>query len=293
MMEAFEDLVKNWQDYRTFKAGHQHTVVGTLKVLDDVRSAELKNRRSILVYLPPSYNQVDKRFPVIYMHDGQNLFDQFTSFSGEWQVDETLEALSKEGLEAIVVGIPHAGEYRMAEYSPFVDGERGQGRGEAYLSFVVKAVKPLVERNFRTLDGKSHTGIMGSSMGGLISLYAFFRYPGIFGFAGALSPYVMFTSGALFKYVEQSPFNPGRVYLDVGTREESHLRTDIARFHSLSRRYCDQVRRMRDLLIKKGYIPGQSLLYVEDEGAIHHESAWARRLPQALRFLLQSVARST
>jgi len=88
-----------------------------------------------------------------------------TAFQVKWQVDETLGGIEQRRPEAIVVGIPHAGEYRMAEYSPFVDGERGQGRGEAYRLFVVKAVKPLVERNFRTLDGKSHTGIMGSSMG--------------------------------------------------------------------------------------------------------------------------------
>jgi len=104
---------------------------------------------------------------------------------------------------------------------------------------------------------------------------------------------VMFASGALFKYVEQIPSNPGRAYLDVGTREESHLWADRALCHSMSRRYCDQVRGMRDLLVKKGYSPGQSLLYVEEEGGIHHESAWASRLPQALRFLLQRAARST
>jgi predicted alpha/beta superfamily hydrolase len=287
-MEVFQNLAENWQDYRTFKNGHQHTVVGTLKVLDGVRSVELKNRRPILIYLPPSYNQMNKRFPVIYMHDGQNLFDRFTSYSGEWEVDETLERLSRQGLEAIVVGIPHAGEHRIAEYTPFVDRKRTGGRGETYLSFVVETVKPLVDRDFRTLNDKDHTGIMGSSMGGLISLYAFFRYPEIFGFAGAMSPYVMFATGAIFPYVEKIPFNPGRVYLDVGTREEAHLMKDEGLFQSLSKHYRDQVRHMRDLLTQKGYRPGHSLLYVEDEGAIHHESAWARRLPQALSFLLQT-----
>ncbi|MGH2524747.1 MAG: alpha/beta hydrolase-fold protein, partial [Anaerolineales bacterium] len=117
-----------WQDYVKLNGARGHSVVGALKVLPGFWSPQLENERDILVYLPPSYRRGSRRYPVIYMQDGQNLFDRATSFAGEWQVDETMEALSQEGLEAIVVGIPNLGERRVAEYSPFPHrGRPGQG----------------------------------------------------------------------------------------------------------------------------------------------------------------------
>src|SRR5690348_4734548 len=133
-----------WLDYPQ-AAGTGHTVVGTLKIYLGLWSPQLQNRRDILVYLPPSYSTGQRRYPVVYMHDGQNLFDDATSFVGEWKVDETMETLSKEGIEAIVVGIPNQGEQRLDEYSPFRDRLRHGGRGDAYLSFVVRTVKPLID----------------------------------------------------------------------------------------------------------------------------------------------------
>jgi len=150
-----------------------HTIVGTVRVLDQVYSPELENRRAILVYLPPDYDSSQQRYPVIYMHDGQNLFDQATSYTDEWQVDETMEALSRGGYPAIVVGIPNMGEQRIDEYSPFDDPAHGVGQGHAYLAFIVETLKPLIDQQFRTLPDRLHTGIMGASMGGLISLHAF------------------------------------------------------------------------------------------------------------------------
>jgi predicted alpha/beta superfamily hydrolase len=282
----------DWQDYAAYRRSTEHTVVGTLKVLQGLFSPQLDNRRDILVYLPPSYAGADRRYPVIYMHDGQNLFDRATSFVGEWQVDETLEALSGEGWEAIVVGIPHTPGRRWDEYSPFHDAQKGGGLGDAYLAFVVETLKPVIDLDFRTRPDRAHTGILGSSMGGLISLYAFFQYPEIFGFAGVMSPAVFFAHRALLDYVKSVASVPGKLYLDVGTRELSHQRSDRFLLRLPSRRYCADVRRLRDLLTRKGYRLGQDLLYVEEPGAPHHESAWARRLPNALRFLLadQGVA---
>ncbi|UCG23179.1 MAG: alpha/beta hydrolase [Chloroflexota bacterium] len=274
-----------WQDYHTTRNGRAHSVIGNVKVLHDLESVELGNRRDILVYLPPSYESGDRRYPVFYLHDGQNLFDAETSFAGEWRVDNTMEALGQEGVEAIMVGIPNAGEERVDEYSPFHMPKLGGGRGDLYLNFLIDQVKPLIDADFRTLLSPADTGIMGSSLGGLISLYGFFRHPETFGSAGVMSPSLWFADNAIYDFVHKAPFNAGRLYLDAGTREYGGDSIWSSRpFHS--RRYYAGVRRMYRLLVKKGYRPRRDLLYVEEKKAGHDEEAWARRLPAAVRFLL-------
>lgn len=274
-----------WHDYTARKKNSYHTVVGTLKIRERVWSPQLHNKRDILVYLPPSYASSQRRYPVLYMHDGQNLFDQATSHAGEWHVDETMRQLSREGIEAIVVGIPNAGGQRLAEYSPFPDVYHGPGRGQAYLEFVIQTVKAMVDADFRTLPGRQHTGIIGSSMGGLISLYAFFHCRETFGFAGVMSPSFWFANHAIFRYVQEQEFVPGKIYLDAGTREYGGDSNDEEALRR-SRRYYAGVRRMKRILVRKGYRPIRELYMVEEKWAGHHEPAWARRLPDALRFLL-------
>lgn len=276
----------DWQDYTQDKEAGQHTVTGTVRVLRDVWSPQLRNRRDLLVYLPPSYEKSNKRYPVVYMHDGQNLFDQFTSFAGEWQVDETMEALSRRGYEAIVVGLPNLGEQRLDEYSPFPHPRYSTGQGAKYLDFILQTVKPLVDRDFRTQPERTQTGMIGSSMGGLISLYAFFRPPQAFGFVGVMSPSLWFAQGRIFTYVEQAAFTPGKIYLDTGTHEQTHFFTDRPQLRLRLSGYNSTVHGMYDLLYHKGYRPGQDLLYVEEESGLHNEAAWARRLPGAIEFLL-------
>jgi len=254
-----------WVTYDAYRQT-SHTAVGEIRVLPGLYSPQLNNRRDVLVYLPPEHEAGERRFPVLYMQDGQNLFDSGTAFGGnEWQVDETLESLSAEGLGAIVVGLPHAGEARVPEYSPFPG--LGEARGEAYLSFIIDTVKPLIDAAFRTRPERAHTGILGSSMGGLISLYAFFRHPEVFGLAGSMSPSLWYTRGAIYTFIRQAPFVPGKLYLDNGTREPSAAR-------------------LERVLEEKGYTPGRDMLYVAEEGGQHSEIDWARRLPNALRFLL-------
>lgn len=277
----------NWQDYVTPERAAGHTVVGTLRMLTGLWSSQRGNRRDILVYLPPSYDQGNRCYPVIYMHDGQNLFDQVTSFAGEWEVDETMQALSREGLEAIVVGIANTGAERLDEYSPFHEPKQGGGQGEQYLEFVTRTVKPLIDSSFRTLPDRVHTGIIGSSMGGLISLFAFFCYPDIFGLVGAMSPSLGFARQAIFPVIQQASFGGGKIYLDAGTQEYSNPGTHPLLCRIRSYHYLATVRKMYQLLRRKGYHPNQNLLYVEAEGAIHSEKAWASRLPGAIRFLLQ------
>ena len=278
-------MMVEWLDYAASTDREEHTVVGDLRLLAGIESPQLGNERDLLVYLPPSHETGNGRYPVIYLHDGQNLFDAETSFAGEWGVDETMEALSHDGIEAIVVGIPNSGEDRLDEYSPFHEQARGGGRGDLYLSFIIDTVKPLVDASFHTLTGRDHTGIMGSSMGGLISLYAYFRHPKLFGFAGAMSPSFWFAKGAIYDLVQEAAFVPGRIYIDAGTREYGEGRhwTSIP---WRSRRYYAGVRRMNRLLAKKGYRPRHDLLYIEEKWAIHEEAAWRRRLPLAIRFML-------
>lgn len=272
----------NWLDYRQWKT--EHTVSGTVMVLPEVWSPQLENQRELLVYLPASHHESSRRYPVIYMHDGQNLFDALTSYTGEWYVDETMMGLEQEGIEAIIVGIPNMGGERLNEYSPFIQARLGGGRGDQYLDFLTQTVKPLIDASFLTLPERESTGILGSSMGGLISLYGFFRHPQIFGMAGAMSPAFWFGQRAIFPYVENAPYVPGKVYLDAGTLE-ARGRQLISRKYAWS--VTGAAQEMRDLLVAKGYRDGKDVLYVEEGGAPHHESAWARRLPDALRWLLK------
>lgn len=242
-------------------------VTGTLEVLPSVHSPQLGNDRPVVIYLPPSYRHVPEcRYPVIYLHDGQNLFDRTTSYIGvEWGVDETLEALSTEGIEAIAVGIWNT-EQRMSEYSPFPNWF--MGRGEAYLDFIVDTVMPTIAQLYRVLPGRNNTVLFGSSMGGLISLYGFITRPHIFGRVGAMSPAFWVGNGMMHTVVRERPFVPGRIYIDHGTREYNPYR-------------------MRDVLLEKGYRLGEDLVYLSERGGEHDERAWARRLPNALRFLLK------
>jgi predicted alpha/beta superfamily hydrolase len=263
------------------------TVAGTLKLLPQVYSPQLDLRRDLLVYLPPDYALSARRYPVIYMHDGQNLFDQATSFAGEWHVDETLEALAPQGTAAIVVGIPNGGEARIDEYSPYPERRVGRGgRGRNYLDFLADSVKPLVDGLFRTLPEPQHTVIAGSSMGGLISLYGFFAFPHAFGFAGVMSPALWFGRGQIMKYVAKQPPILGRIYLDMGTAEGAEPVKMEAWRRSLLARSTTLDGELYAMLVAKGYRPGRDIRYVVDEGAPHNEAAWAARLPAAMRFLL-------
>lgn len=206
------------------------------------------------------------------MHDGQNLFDPATSFAGEWGVDVAMTQAPRRGRRAIVVGIPNMGVDRMKEYSPFYDERHGGGRGDDYITFVTQTVKPLIDATYRTRPERDATGIVGSSLGGLISLYAFFREPSVFGFAGAMSPALWFAGGQIFPFVEEARYVRGRVYLDVGTREGAGTLANA--------------RAMRDALARKGYREGHDLHWIEDDGGMHNEAAWGRRLRDALPFLL-------
>jgi predicted alpha/beta superfamily hydrolase len=267
----------HWLDYEDAYEGGGTRIAGTVKVLRDVKGPEPDDIRDILVYLPPSYATANRTYPAVYMHDGQNLFDPATSFAGEWRVDDSLEELAGDGVEAIVIGIPNVGARRLNEYSPFDDPRFGPGRADDYLRFVVETVKPAVDDEFRTTGQPEGTATMGSSMGGLISLHAFFERPDVFGLVGAVSPSLGFAGHGMIDYLKRVSFRGGRIYMDAGT-EEGHPSHPGA--------YARLVRHACDILVRAGYTEGRNLRFVEDEGGRHNEAAWAARFPDALRFLL-------
>jgi predicted alpha/beta superfamily hydrolase len=262
-----------WREYPLAGTGKPGQVA--LRVWPEVLSPQLRNYRDILVALPPGYEGDGELQPVVYMQDGQNLFDPATSYAGDWGLVAALDELALEGVRPILVGIPNMGRRRRYEYSPFRDIIHGGGGGDRYLAFVVETVKPLVDASFRTRRERSHTVIAGSSLGGLISLYGLYRYADVFGAAGVHSPALWVAHRAILGYVEEmASLAVGRVHLDVGTAEGD----DALR----------EVRLLQRLLLAAGHVKGRDLSYVEDQGAEHEEAAWGRRFRTALPFLLGS-----
>jgi predicted alpha/beta superfamily hydrolase len=275
------------RDYGTSLGTPSSTVVGDLRVLSGIDGPGYAPGRDILIHLPPGAFTSGRRYPVLYMHDGQNLFDAATGFSGEWQVDETLAILATESLELIVVGIPNGGDIRYVEYTPY-PGRRGRfpdgGLGRAYLRWVVATVKPAIDSAFPTRTDRESTGIMGSSLGGLISLWAAVEHGSTFGRVGAMSPAFPGGQGVILGPLRRLEIRPIRIYIDAGGREGSHAPTpEEARRWSAGFMY--DARRVRDALVTSGLRESIDLRLVEDPEAIHHETAWAGRFPDALRFL--------
>ncbi|HEX8832202.1 MAG TPA: alpha/beta hydrolase-fold protein, partial [Longimicrobium sp.] len=191
---TWRGTVAGWQDPGKIPA-RKSTRRPTVTVLDTAFPIpQLHRTRRVWVYLPPDYASSSKRYPVLYMHDGQNVFDDSTSGFGEWGVDETLDSLFATGDPGvIVVAVDHGGAKRLDEYSPFINPRHGGGEGDAYVDFLAQTLKPLIDRRYRTRPDRLNTGVAGSSMGGLISLYAALKYPDVFGRAGIFSPSLWFS----------------------------------------------------------------------------------------------------
>lgn len=177
--------IAGWKD--GFAQAPQHSTASAQVAIVDTAFPipELNRTRRIWIYLPADYATSAKRYPVLYMHDGQNLFDDATSFAGEWGVDEAMDSLKNA---CIVVGIDNGGAKRMTEYNPNDTKQYGKGEGRAYLLFIVNTLKPYIDKKYRTMPARQHTWMAGSSMGGLISFYAGLYYPQVFGGLGIFSP---------------------------------------------------------------------------------------------------------
>ncbi len=221
--------------------------------------------RDIFLATPPGYGLGTSRHPVVYLQDGQNLFDPALSFAGHWGLLETL-ASSDPATAPIIVGVPNLGRGRLREYSPFDDVIHGDGEAGAYLTFLRSVVKPMIDTSFRTRPEREWTTIGGSSMGGLLSLYALIAAAGTFGSAWVMSPAFWYGDGAIFDWLAHQPGPVGRVWLDVGLDEGPDE--------------VEDVRRMRDLLIARGWRLGDTLRYHEDPPGDHDEATWGRRIRQ-------------
>lgn len=233
----------------------------------------LGRSRTLRLCLPPSYaREPQRRYPVIYMHDGQNLFDAATGFAGEWGVDETMDALSREtGLEALVVGIDNGGDQRGSEMAPFDHERLGKSEGRAYLDFITKTVKPFIDAGWRTKPEREHTALIGSSLGGLISHAAMLWHGDVFSRYGLFSP-SYWAAPQLFELTEKAVLPPGtRVHLYCGGREGGSM--------------TNQTRYMHRRLARQ--LPADRLSLTIAADAEHNEAAWRAELPVALRSLFK------
>lgn len=244
---------------------------------EQFRSRILRNQRDLVVYLPPGYHeQPQRRFPVLYLHDGQNLFDGATSFvpGMDWHVGQTADDFILTGgvQPLIIVGIYNAGKARIQEYTPTKAPRLGGGRADRYAKFLMQEVMPFIQREYRTIEDYRVTGMGGSSLGGLLSLYLGLKHPHVFGRLAALSPSVWWNQRVIHRFAAAAPVEPRpRIWLDIGTKEGPRIVQEVEQF--------------RDILLQKGWQFGRDLQYQRVEGAEHNEAAWAQRVGPFLQFL--------
>lgn len=231
----------------------------------------LNRSRQIRIYVPPNYANTDKRYPVLYMHDAQNLFDAATSYAGEWGVDETMNALAKAGkLELIVVGIDNGESKRMTELNPWQNPQFGAPEGKEYIEFIVNVVKPLIDKQYRTMPDRANTGIMGSSMGGLISHYAINQYPQVFSKAGIYSPSYWISTASIDFITNKPAEKDARLYLATGEKEGGLQVPDVKKAYAA--------------ILQAGHsIENTSLKIVA--GAEHNEKFWRDDFEKAVLWL--------
>ncbi len=231
-----------------------------------------------IVYLPPDYNDTHCAYPVLYLHDGQNLFDPATAFAGnDWGLDDLAEELIQSGQiePLIIVGIYNAGEKRMAEYTHVRDRRGRGGRARAYGKFLVEELKPFIDGEYRTLGDPANTGLGGSSLGGLVTLYLGLHYPDTFGKLIIMSPSVWWANRAILREVRRVRERlPQKIWLDIGTCEGQDPDACVKNAEELA-----------EALVAKGWQPEVDFMFVEDQGAGHDEKAWGYRMRAALQFL--------
>jgi predicted alpha/beta superfamily hydrolase len=269
-------------------AGREHTVLGVLEITP-FTSKIFHNTRMLRVWLPANYgspHNAHRSYPVLYLQDAQNLFDEATSNAGEWHVDETVDHLvgSFKIPPMIVVGIDYPGQDRSSEYLPYSDPHHEQYdvaapkevRGKEYVTFLLTEVMPFIEKKYRVSRGAVNTGIGGASYGGVISLYTVLHHPAVFGHVLVESPVLGVGHGQLLKEAEQAKELPQKMFVAMGTKE-----THDAAYNA---ELVKDVEELQAILRKKGMGPNR-LKVVIDEGASHNETAWSRRLPEALIFL--------
>lgn len=261
-------------------AGLIESVPGQLRKHEGYRSRFLPRARDLIVYLPAIYEQNPQaRLPVLYLQDGQNLFDGATSFipGMDWHVKETADQLIAQGAirPLIIVGIYNTGKARIGEYTPTRDKKMGGGRAGRYGRMLIKEILPFIDSEYRTLSGPANTGLGGSSLGGLLAIYLGLRFPQMFGKLATLSPSVWWNQRSILNFVARAKVRERpRIWLDVGTKEGG--------------RSVENVQSLRDVLVGKGWQEGRDLHFEIISGAEHNEAAWGQRVGPFLQFLFPS-----
>ena len=194
-----------------------------------IDAPQLHSTKKIWIYLPKNYKSSARKYDVVYMHDGQNLFDNATAYAGEWNIDEKLDSLNAP---IIVVGIEHGNEKRLAELTPFTSEKFGGGKADDYLDFIVKTLKPHIDKTYNTKSKKKNTTIMGSSLGGLTSYYAVLKYPEIFGKAAVFSP-SFWINKEIYNFTEKSSKIKTKIYFLCGEDESEDMVGDLNKMELL------------------------------------------------------------
>jgi predicted alpha/beta superfamily hydrolase len=261
--------IAGWKDDFS-PAVKTHTLSGNVRILDTAfLMPQLDRTRRIWLYLPPGYASSKKRYPVIYMHDGQNVFDNFTAAFGEWRVDECIDSLVEKGKAGCIVVAIDNGPHRMTEYNPYEFKDFGKGEGALYVDFIANTLKPFIDRKYRTLPSKLNTIVAGSSMGGLISYYAMLKYPEVFGKAGVFSPAFWTAEKIKDLTLDSASSLKGKVFFYMGGLEGDQYINDM-------KKVTDELGRHSPALV---YV-------VVDPKASHNEVAWRKWFPEFYTWIM-------
>ena len=263
------DRVENWASSNLH---YQERYLPRIEIISEAfEIPELIRTRRVAALLPHDYYATDKRYPVLYLQDGQNLFDEYAPY-GSWGVDKRLASLAEQGMgDLIVIAIDHAQDQRMSEFTPSFRTRLGRGDGRAYVRFLAEGLKPYIDRHFRTKSGPADTGIGGSSLGGLISIYAGLLYPEVYERVMVFSPSLWVTADIPFSLMKLTHRYRGRIYLYGGEAESKNMVPNMERF--------------RDQLLEQTGTTGLSLQLSIDPLGQHNEARWGREFPKAIRWL--------
>ena len=258
----------------TMAQERKHTATENVKIISEkFEIPQLKTTRRIWIYLPKDYETSHKKYEVMYLQDAQNLFDDATSYAGEWQVDETLNKIfEKTGKSLIVVGIDNGGEKRIEELSPYKNAKYGGGNGDNYVKFIVENLKPFIDKNYRTKPQRKYTTIGGSSLGSLISVYAAVKYPETFGKVLAFSSAFWFNAKELNEFISSSKVNlkQQKYYFIQGKHEDEDIE--------------EQTNRVIENLKSKNVKSKNIFLKIDEDGK-HNEMYWRREFEVAVLWL--------
>lgn len=263
------DEVARWAGHGLY---YKEDLLPIIEVIsEEFEIPQLIRTRRIAALLPHDYYETDKRYPVLYLQDGQNLFDDHAPY-GSWGVDKRLALLKELGMgDIIIISIDHAAEERVGEFTPSFRTKLGRGDGKKYVRFLADTLKPYIDDHFRTLADAVHTGIGGSSMGALISIYAGMMYPEVYDKLMIFSPSLWVTPNIPFHLVDLTNEFNGRIYLYGGAAESQTMVPNLERFK-------------RQLSEQQGASTVEFFLEIDPDGQ-HNEARWGQEFPKAIEWL--------